>query len=187
MVTVDAWLWAPEFDDVLAIAGHSADSRSPAAGEPIRCLLYPNPYLAEQIGALEQSRFQQALGSPKMVVDVDADAIAVTDPNDRAFTASARLAQVTATPSIFAPDGVLSGDGTAHDYLAIAGLVVSLPGVQPLIIGCLDRVGSRFRYSWRENALRRNERPAYVVSAGDMRSLAERFGVDGHLADGSAP
>jgi hypothetical protein len=40
-----------------------------------------------------------------------------------------------------------------------------------------------FRFSWRENVARPNERPAYVVSAGDWLMLVERFGLAAHLKE----
>lgn len=52
-----------------------------------------------------------------------------------------------------------------------------------LTIGCLDLVGSQFKFSWRDSAPRPNERPAYVVSGGDFLTLVERFGLTPQLAD----
>jgi hypothetical protein len=69
------------------------------------------------------------------------------------------------------------------DYPAITGLVVCLPGVQPLTIGCLDLSGSQLRFSWRENVPRTNERPHHVVSGGDWLALAENFGLTPHVED----
>src|SRR6516164_699707 len=190
--TVDAWLWVSEFDELLAMSGRRSgvDVRGPALGEPTRCLLFPNPYLAEQMGSFafrKQLRLQRSLSKPSLVLDVDNDAVRVTDPNTDALSASASRAQVTATPANFQPDGVTSGDGSTHDYPAITGLVVCVPGVQPLTIGCLDMKGLEFRFSWRGNVPRPNERPAYVTSGADLRALAETFGLTSDLEDTAAP
>jgi len=162
------------------------DARGPASAEPTRCLLFPNPYLAEQMGSFafrKHMRFQQSLSQPSLAVDVETDTIRVIDLNSEAPSASASLAQVTATPATFQPDSVTSGDGSTYDYPAITGLVVRLPGVEPLTIGCLDLVGLEFRFSWRVDAPRPNERPAYVVSGGDWLALVEKFGLTPQLSD----
>jgi hypothetical protein len=182
---VDAWLWDKEFDELLAM-GSGADVRGPAMGEPTRCLLFPNPYLAEQMGSFafrKHIRFERSRSQPSLILDVDTDAIRVLGADSDAVIASASLAQVTATPATFQPDSVNSGDGSTYDYPAITGLVVSLPGGQPLTIGCLDLIGSQFRFSWRVDMARPNERPAYVVSGGDWLTLVEKFGLTAQLED----
>lgn len=186
--TVDAWLWVSEFDELLAMGGgrSGVDVRGPAPGEPTRCLLFPNPYLAEQMGSFavrKQHRLQRSLSKPSIVLDVDNDAVRVIDPNGDALSTSASRAQVTATPATFRPDSVTSGDGGTYNYPAITGLVVNVPGVRPLTIGCLDLVGTRFRFSWRANVPGANERPAYVVSGADLLALAETFELAPHLKD----
>lgn len=185
---VDAWLWDSEFDELLTGGGRQggADVRGPAPGEATRCLLFPNPYLAEQMGPFafrKQLRLQRSLSQPSLVLDVDNDAIRVIDTNDNAPSASASRAQVTATPAVYQPDSVTSGDGSTYDYAAIPGLVVSVPGMPPVTIGCLDLVGSQFRFAWRGKVSRSSERPAYVVSAADLLTLAEKFGLAPHLED----
>jgi len=189
--TVDAWLWVSEFDELLAMSGRPSgvDVRGPALGEPTRCLLFPNPYLAEQAGSFafrKQLRLQRSLSKPSLVLDVDNDAMRVTDPNTDALSASASRAQVTAKPATFQPDSVTSGDGSTYNYPAITGLVVCVPGVQPLTIGCLDMAGSGFRFSWRGDAPRLDERPAYVVSGADCQALAQTFGLAHYLEDTAA-
>jgi len=188
--TVDAWLWVSEFDELLAMSGRRSgvDVRGPGLGEPTRCLLFPNPYLAEQMGSFafrKQLRLQRSLSKPSLVLDVDNDATRVIDPNTDALNASASRAGVTATPATFQPDSVTSGDGSTYNYAATPGLVVCVPGVQPLTIGCLDLVGSRFRFSWHGDAPRPNERPAYVVSGADLLTLVEKFGLAPYLEDGT--
>lgn len=186
--TVDAWLWAPEFDGLLSVAGYRAglDLRGPALGEPTRCLLFPNPYLAEEFGSFafgKQLRFQRTLSEPSLVLDVDDDAMRVLDPNGGALRATAVRADVTATPATFQADSVTSGDSSTYDYPATPGLAVYLPGAQPLTIGCLDLAGAVFRFSWRGHSSRPNERPAYVVSGADWLSLVENFGLTSQLED----
>jgi hypothetical protein len=185
---VDAWLSVLEFDELLAVGGRcsAVEVRGPALGEPTRCLLFPNPYLAEQIGSFafrKQLRLQRSLSNPSLVLDVDNDAMRVIDPNSDALSASASHADVTATPATFQPDSVTSGDGSTYNYPGITGLVVRVPGVQPLTIGCLELVGSRFRFSWRDDVPWPNDRPAYVVSGADWLALVEKFGLTPQLED----
>jgi hypothetical protein len=189
---VDAWLYDSEFDELLAMGGgrSGVDVRGPAPGESTRCLLFPNPYLAEEFGSFafrKHLRHMRSQGQPSLVLDVDDDAIQVIDPNGDALNASASRAQVTATPAVFRPDSVTSGDGSTYNYPAITGLVVRVPGVQPVTIGCLDMVGSRFRFSWRGDVSRHSERPAYVVSGADWLTLAEKFGLASYLEDQRQP
>jgi hypothetical protein len=173
---VDAWVWASEFEEVLALG-----ERRPAPEGATRCLLYPNPYLAEEVGPLG---FRKHLHTqPSLFLDVGDDAIRIIDPSSDVMSASVAMAQVAATPAAFRPEGAVSGDGTAHGYPVITGLVIGVPGAQPLTIGCLDLVGSEFRFSWGVNAARPNERPAYVVSGGDWLTLVEAFGLTAQLHD----
>jgi hypothetical protein len=186
--TVDAWLWASEFDELLAVGGRQSgvDMRGPAPGEATRCLLFPNPYLAEQIGPFalrKQDRLQRSLSKPSLVLDVKHDALRVTDPNNDALRAPIPRAHVTATPATFQADSVSSGDGSTYDYPATPGLAVCVPGVEPLTIGCLDLAGSDFRFSWLGGSPRKNGHPAYVVSAADWLALVEKFGLTAQLDD----
>ncbi|MCV7442875.1 hypothetical protein H7K33_11615 [Mycobacterium paraense] len=185
---VDAWLWVAEFDELLAVAGRQSglDSRGPRSGEPTRCLLFPNPYLAEAMGSFafrKQHRLQQSLSKPSLVLDLEDDAIRVIDPNSDARRVTASRADVTATPATFQADSVHSGDGSTYNYPATPGLAVQLPGQTPLTIGCLDLAGSAFRFSWRGDSARSNERPAYVVSGADWSALVEEFGLTPQLED----
>jgi hypothetical protein len=183
IASVDAWLWASEFDELLAMAGRRG---GPALIEPTRCLLFPNPRLGEEFGSFafrKHLQLQRSQSRPSLVLDVDTHSIRVSDPESDAPAASASLAHVTATPATFQPDCVTSGDGSTYDYPAITGLVLSVPGVQPLTIGCLDLEGLEFRFSWRVNVRGPVDRPAYVVSGGDWLMLAERFGLTAQLKD----
>ena len=183
---VDAWLWAKEFDELLAMGGsQSGDLRAPAVGGPTRCFLFPNPYLAEGMGSFafrKQHQLQQSLSKPSLVLDVDKNAMRVIDPKSDAPSASASRANVTVTSATFQADSVTGGDGSTYNYPATPGLAVSIPGMQPLTIGCLDLAGSDFRFAWR-GAARSNERPSYVVSAADLLALAEEFGLTAQLDD----
>lgn len=188
---VDAWLWSAEFDELLTLGGglSGADVRGPAPAEPTRCLLFPNPYLAEQFGSFafrKHLRLQQSLSRPNLILDMDDDAIRLIESDNDAPTVSAARAQVTATAAVFQPDSVTSGDGSTYNYPAITGLVVSLPGVQPLTIGCLDLVGSQFRFTWRGDVPRWNERTTHVVSGGDWLALVEKFGLTAQVQDKAA-
>lgn len=51
---VDAWLSESDFDELLSLSGRwsGAAVREPAAGEPVRCLLYPNSLLIQKMGAV---------------------------------------------------------------------------------------------------------------------------------------
>lgn len=187
VAAVDAWLWDSDFDELLAVGARGVVARGPALGEPTRCLLFPNPFLAEEFGSLgfrKHLRHQNSLSQPNVILDVDNDAIRVSDANGDALNASAWRSQVTATPAIFQPGSVTSGDGSTYDYQAVTGLVVDLPGVPPLTIGCIDMVGSQLRFLWQGNVPRRVERPAHVISGGDWSALAEVFGLTPHLQDG---
>jgi hypothetical protein len=179
---VDAWLWAAEFDELLGDRGESG----PTPTEPTRCLLYPNPYLAEEFGPFafrEHLRHERSLNRPSLYVDIDAAAVRLVDPDGGPLSADALRAQVTATAVTFQPDSVTSGDGSTYDYPALAGLVVGVPGGQRLTIACLDLAGTRFRFGWRGGAHRLNERPDYVVSGGDWLAIVETFGVTPQLED----
>lgn len=119
--SVDAWLWVSEFDELLAMGGRQSgvDVRGPALGEATRCLLFPNPYLAEQMGSFalrKQLQLQRSLSKPSLFLDVDNAAIRVIDPNNDALSASASRTDVTATPVTFQADSVTSGDGGTYDY-----------------------------------------------------------------------
>jgi hypothetical protein len=179
VAAVDAWLWDAEFDELLTIGGLSS-VRGPASEGPTRCLLFPNPYLAEEMGSFafrKHVRFERTLSQPSLFLDVNSDAIRVVDPTSGAVSASAPRAQVTAAPAVFQPDSVNSGDGSTYNYPAVTGLVLQLPGEQPMTVGCLDLMGAEFRFSWRDGVPRVNERPACVTSGGDWLTLIETFGL----------
>src|SRR6185437_1314787 len=131
----------------------------------------------------EQLRLARSLSKPSLFLDVDNNAVRVTDPNSDAVGASASRRDVTATPATFQADSVTSGDGSTYIYPPTPGLAVCVPGVQPLTIGCLDLEGAEFRFSWRGGVPRRNERPVYVASGADWLTLVEEFGSTSQLED----
>lgn len=172
--TVDTWMWAAEFDELLAMVGHphglDAGRREP--GEPTRCLLMPNP------------------ASPprhSLAIDVGEEAISVIDVKGNAGVASAPLAGVTATAA---------QSSRSTRYLATRAmpvLVLCVPNAQPLTIGCPDSAGPpqatwsgktklTYRFSWRGEAPNEDE-PAYVVSDADWLTLVEKLGLAANLED----
>jgi hypothetical protein len=153
-------------------------SRMPVNEEPTRCLLSPNPELAQQTGLArsERTRLAQASRQPSLALDVGADAIRVIDLNTNALIASASPAQVTATPE-------------TYRYRSLSWrspvLVVDAPGWQPLTITCVDRVDNMRltpRFSWRGEAPERWDKPAaYMVSGRDWLTLVEKCGLARYL------
>ena len=81
------------------------DLHRPAPGEPIRCLLFPNTELAQQMSMWKfygaQRRFYRSAQQPRLAIDVDHDEIRVFDANSNAPIAAASLAQVTAIPETY--------------------------------------------------------------------------------------
>jgi hypothetical protein len=182
--------------DVTGVAG--------ATAQPTRCLLFPNPLLIQQMGPFAFRKKQQLLQSasqPRLAIDVGKDAIWVKDPSSDALIGSAWLAQVTATPEtyryrygsrswLFAPSfdqiaGRLLEQAMAKSLSTSPVLVVCVPGLQPLIIGCRDSVGGlERRFSWRGKVRQRvNEPPEYAVSGADWLTLVEKLGLATYLED----
>jgi hypothetical protein len=61
-------------------------------------------------------------------------------------------------------------------------MVVSVPRLQPLTIGCRDSLGGlERRFSWRGKAPRVNEPPEYAVSGADWLTLVEKLGLAPYL------
>jgi hypothetical protein len=184
---LDAWMWATDFDRLLVTIGRRSrlDVRGPAPGEPIRCLLVPNPSLLTR---RQRNRDSQ----PVLALDVGSDQIRVIDPNGNAPVASALLAQVTATPA----DTVVRMSGSWKVSYIKPALVVRVPGMAPLTIGCNDDLnpwgtwmwGSRqfaARFSWPGNVPSERE-PDFVVSGADWLTLVEKFGLAQYLDDMAA-
>jgi hypothetical protein len=108
------------------------------------------------------------------------------DPDNNEVIASAGLAQVTATPAAFTSAGKF--DTNTADTMPV--LVVRVPGLPPLTIGCEELTGSRLRFWWR-GKVPWEKPPAYTVGATDWLTLVEKFGLARHLEDeatsGSGP
>ena len=200
--TVDAWLPESDFDELLSLGGHRSGSaaRGPAPGEPTRCLLFPNPLLIQKMGSFafrKKRRLMRSLSQVQLFIDVDHDAIRVIDPSSNALNASASLSQVTATPATYRPPstrvyygGVAENIGVSaaetamsQSISAMPAMAVSVPGMQPLTIGCRDFRGLKRRFSWRRNVPITNDPPVHAVSAADWLTLAEKLGLAPYLKD----
>jgi hypothetical protein len=196
-VDVDAWLSGSEFEEILTLAGRRSglDVRPPAPGEPSRCLLFPNPLLMQEVGPLafrKRREVYRSLSHPSLAIDVREDAIRVIDPTSNAVIASVSPAQVTATPTMYQPSsrhwfptaGHIMSDFLANYLSKQPCMVVSVPGMQPLTVGCRDTVsGMDHRFSWRADVPVQNGRPDYAVLGADWLTLVERFGLAPHLED----
>jgi hypothetical protein len=120
---------------------------------------------------------------------VGPDAIRVIDPNTNALVASASPVQVNATPVTHRPSHwqLLTGNAVAYlifKYLSTGpGLVISVPGMQPLTVGCRDAGGGGLerRFSWPGDVPTTRERADYEVSGADWQTLVEKFGLTPHL------
>lgn len=184
---VDVWLWGSEFDELLAIGGRRSglDVRGPAPGEPTRCLLFPRS--AQHLVSSSELREDRRLGrsrshhwQPSLAIDVDNDAIRVIDLNSNALSASASLARVTATPVTYS---YIEGSSDMSHQVTMPGLVVGVPGLQPLSIGYNDRR----RFSWRGNVPVEKHDAAYAVSEADWLTLVEEFGLAPYREDKARP
>jgi DivIVA domain-containing protein len=171
---------SPQFPDAQMGAGR----QSVAAGEPVRCVL---------IEILNRRRLWRNVlrldfsgGRPALAIDVGTDAIRVIDLTTNALIASARLAQVTATPK----------EHTALEDMfpsvcTMPVLDVGVPGLPPLTIGPLPLEvppdwARRGRYgpyasSWRNTVMHTTKYPNYVVTNADWLTLVEKFGLAPHL------
>jgi hypothetical protein len=177
---VDVWLSSSEFDELLSVGGPRSglDVRGPAPGEPTRCLLFPGS--AQTLVSSSEARENRRLGRSHwqlgLAIDVDNDAIRVIDPNSNALNASASLARVTATPVTYSY--VVGGGDDGSHRVTKAGLVVGVPGLQPLAIAYNDR-----RFSWRGDVPVQKHDADYAVSGADWLTLVEAFGLAPHRED----
>jgi hypothetical protein len=198
-VDVDAWVTGTEFGEILTISGRQStpsglDARPLAAAGPTRCLLFPSPTLIQQTGSFAFRRRQQlvqSLNQPRLAIDVGADGIRVVDPNGNTLLASAQVAQVTATPETYqykhgwssygSPDQIMSQMFTKLATTPV--MVLSIPGAQPLTIGCRDTIGGLdMRFSWPRDVRQRvNDPPDFSCSGGDFLLLVEKFGLAPYL------
>ncbi|OBI42333.1 hypothetical protein [Mycobacterium sp. E796] len=161
--TVDGWLPAADFDEVLNMVARRSglDVRGPAPGEPLRCLLYPS----EPMGPRVIGRKPPA-PRPPLLLEVGKDAVRVFDPNTNALIASASQAQVTATPANYR-----QVDDTSTRNVPL--LVVSIPDLQTLTIRCRGR--------WRGQVPKQKTGPDFRVTDADSRALVEEFGLTANL------
>jgi hypothetical protein len=196
-VDVDAWVTGTDFGEILALAGRR-NSQSPLAasppapGAPMRCLLFPCVLGVQQMGAFALRKKQQLLQSanqPRLAIDVSADAISAIDLSSNALIVSAPVAQVTATPETYRYQIPYGGTdyfvrrGMSDSLSKTPVMVVGIPGMQPLSIGCRDTVtGLDQRFSWPGDERQRvNEPPDFQVSGADWLLLVEKFGLTPYL------
>ena len=193
---VDAWLPEAEFDRLLSLSGRWSGSAAhgPAAGEPTRCLLYPNALQMQKMGSFAfgaKQRLQQSLGQPQLFLDVDDDTIRVVDANTNALIASASLPRVTASPAtyqlgrghMFPSAGNLASDAVGEYFSTSPAMSVCVPGMQPLTVGCRNFTGLSRRFSWGGNVRVVNDPPQYEISAADWLTLVEKLGLAAYLED----
>jgi hypothetical protein len=212
---VDASVSDSDFSEILEIAGlrDREDALPPAPGSPIRCLLYPNPFLFQNEGFVGQYKIQQytaASNHPLLAIDVGTEAIWLTDPQNNALIASSWRTQATAIPTTYQPGWTSVYGGTPFLNSAWGGhnrnisvapqMVVSVPSLPPLTIACLEArssfnqfgldqmkavagFGSVRRFEWRGAAQVVDEPAEYSVSAADWLTLVEAFRLNEYLAD----
>ena len=172
--TVDAWLWDHDFDELLAVSG---GQRGPGPGESTRCLLYTDPAVAGEVSSFairKHIQIKKDTWRPQLAIDISKDAVRVIDPDSNTDEASASLAQVTAAPVTFHTD---SGSEAPTWATTTTGLIVRVPGLDPLRIGCRDAIRMDRRFWWRADAPVDGGRAAYVVSGGDWLTLVDTFGL----------
>jgi hypothetical protein len=147
-----------------------------------RCLLRSYPTVAAPV-------FDIRNGEPRLAIVAGKEAIWVIDPNTNALVASAWLAQVTATPAKRDDKvwGIVAESLRTGRTITVPALVVRVPGLQPLTIGCVELPknlvrGPRFRFAWR-GPVQREDDIAYWVTGVDWLTLVEKFGLSARLED----
>lgn len=160
------------------IAGH----QTAAPGERVRCVL--REIFNRRTLWRNALRLDFTGSCPALAIDLGDDAIQVIDLTTNALIASARLAQVTATPK----EHTVYRDSVFRETPSWPVLVVGVPGVQPLTIGPLPlgfesypNMIRRGRYgiqgsSWRI-AVPTAKYPSHVVTNAEWQTLVERFGL----------
>ncbi len=161
--------------------------RQPVApGEPIRCVLievFNRRKLWRNRLRLDFSRAR-----PALAMDLGTDAIRVIDLTTNALIASARLAQVTATPK----EHTFSQDMFSSWIFPV--LVVGVPGLPRMTIGPLPlgvspdwarhgAYATSFASSWRPTVPTTFKYPTHVVTNAEWLSLVEKFGLAPQLND----
>jgi hypothetical protein len=149
----------------------NAEEELAASKEPMRFVLRSFPTVADSKGA-----FRITNGRPKLALVSDAEAIWMFDPQSDVVKASGWLAQVTATPA--------NGDPLSRwSSMKVPVLVLGIPSVQRLAIGCIDlpanlvRHVGRYRFTWRGEVQREDKAPAYWVTGSEWRALVVKFGL----------
>ncbi|WP_051574541.1 NHL repeat-containing protein [Mycobacterium sp. URHB0044] len=194
--TVDAWMWAPDFDELLAIvcAPGRSDAHGSTPGQPTRCLLLPNPmtmFSFSFVGMFKNTATALRMSAnpplPSMAIEVGNQAISVIDLKSNAIITSASPSQVTATPAESSRWMPKMGKQTTPV------LVVEIPDMEPLTIGCAEfteppqatwsrktKLWNRFTWRGKVHAV---PEPAFVVSDVDWLTLVEKFGLMPYLED----
>jgi hypothetical protein len=186
---VDAWLWASDFDQLLALVGRRSGlvTHQPGSAKTTRCVLFPNTEWMQQmsmwaIGA--KQRLTRSGSQPLVALDVGEDSIRVIDARNDEVIATAPRAQVTARPETYKCRRWRNGPPYKNPPPTPV-MVLCVPGVEPMPIGCQERGFSLApRFAWRGTVPERVNRPAdYSVAAGDWLLLVEEFGLTAHLVD----
>ena len=168
-----------------------ANDESAGSEEPIRCQLFAN--LGNPYGG-------SSLLNPSLVIEVVRDSMRVIDPVSNALTASASLAQVTATPENYSyfDAGRDGGDGGGYGGRSVTMpvLVVGVPGLQPLTVQPRHAIETFFgwhsRFWWRAKVPGVTEqpgtwaearRPAYLATDDEWLTLVEKLGLGTLVAD----
>jgi hypothetical protein len=188
---VDAWLWASDFDQLLATVSRRTGLQASrtAPGKLTRCLLFPNMELAQQMSTwavMGKQRLFRSASQPLVALDVGEDAVRVIDASNDAVIATAPRAQVSARPETYKCRRWLPGPPYKQPPPSPV-LVLCVPGVEPMPIGCQEyRAPLDFssRFAWRGPVPNRVNRPAdYSVAAGDWLLLVDEFGLTPQLVD----
>jgi hypothetical protein len=159
---VDAWLSAPDFDALLAAAGHQSglNTGGSALREPVRCLLFENSTPQRTWASLSGGRQK-----PKVAIDVDGDVMRLIDAKTNALIAWSALSQVTAS----------AGRHTyrsPHTSFTWPMMDVRVPGLRRLLIAFPD--GRRFAWQGKVPRLPTTD---FLVFGADWFTLVEKFGL----------
>jgi DivIVA domain-containing protein len=171
---------SPQSPDAQMAAGR----QSAAPDEPIRCVL--SEVFNRRRLWRNALRLDFSGARPALAMDVGTDAIWVIDLTTNALIASARLAQVTATPK---EHRQYSSGPDMIDFWGtrMSVLVMGVPGLPSLSIGPLPpgvppertRRGAFYTGvpSWRSSVRATTKYPTHVVTNADWLTLVEKFGL----------
>jgi hypothetical protein len=123
---------------------------------------------------------------PTLAIDVSSGEIRVIDLSSNALIGSAPLAQVTASPA--ARMGSYWDRRYAPKGLPV--IVVNLPGVPQLTVGCIEPSQKLSRFGWRfwwRERVAHVEDPEYLVSGPGWLTLVEKFGLASQLGGFEPP